>query len=247
MKYEQEHWPFIMIEGPTIEEHRWYSFGDAGYIFPCAGWSSEGEAMQHMLNPNYGFDAGEWTINQPDKLGGVAFCILTGRQYIDRIKELDNDLEDYGVWSEPAAPALADDEFLSKRLARVAKLAGVLMPDMTHEQIVGVAGTILGQIASKLERAPAVSALPLHFVEGVENGGYYLATDVIRMLTRPEPAAPEMQAARRFLSGVPRDQFHDQAWQRYSEKAATDPMLKQLSAHQFRAIINAVFDAGVQQ
>jgi hypothetical protein len=44
-----------------------------------------------------------------------------------------------------------DAEFLSKRLARVAGLVGVPMPDMTHEQIAEVAGTILGQIASKLE------------------------------------------------------------------------------------------------
>jgi hypothetical protein len=47
----------------------------------------------------------------------------------------------------------SDAEFLSKRLARVAKLAGVPMPDMTHEQIAEVAGTILGTIAGKLERA----------------------------------------------------------------------------------------------
>ena len=61
-----------------------------------------------------------------------------------------------------AAPAtLSEAEFLSKRLARVAKLAGVPMPDMTHEQIAEVAGTILGQIASRMEQtasaAPVVS------------------------------------------------------------------------------------------
>lgn len=48
---------------------------------------------------------------------------------------------------------LSDAEFLSKRLARVARLAGVPMPDMSHEQIAEVAGTILGQIASKLEHS----------------------------------------------------------------------------------------------
>jgi hypothetical protein len=49
---------------------------------------------------------------------------------------------------------LSDAEFLSKRLGRVAKLAGVAMPDMTHEQTAEVAGTILGQIAAALVARP---------------------------------------------------------------------------------------------
>lgn len=59
---------------------------------------------------------------------------------------------DPDVISNPEAPQGFDAEFISKRLARVAKIVGVSMPDMTHEQIVQVAGTILGQIAGKLER-----------------------------------------------------------------------------------------------
>jgi hypothetical protein len=56
---------------------------------------------------------------------------------------------------ETAAP-LSDAEFLSKRLARVAKLAGVTMPDhMTHEDVAAVAGTILGDIARALETGRA--------------------------------------------------------------------------------------------
>lgn len=56
------------------------------------------------------------------------------------------------------SPTGFDAEFLSKRLARVAKIAGVPMPDMTHEQIAGVAGTILGSIASKLEEQQAADS-----------------------------------------------------------------------------------------
>jgi hypothetical protein len=53
-----------------------------------------------------------------------------------------------------AEPQGFDAEFLSKRLSRVAKLAGVRMPEnFTHEQVVETAGTILGQIASVLESA----------------------------------------------------------------------------------------------
>jgi hypothetical protein len=63
----------------------------------------------------------------------------------------------------PEASTLPDAEFLSKRLARVAKLAGVTMPSGTHKQIAEVAGTVLGDIARRLERAstgtaPAVEA-----------------------------------------------------------------------------------------
>ncbi len=57
-----------------------------------------------------------------------------------------------------AEAAHADDkfaaEFLSRRLARVARAADVSMPEGSHEFIAGVAGTILGDIARKLESAP---------------------------------------------------------------------------------------------
>lgn len=59
-----------------------------------------------------------------------------------------------------AQPASAqtgwDAEFLAKRLCRVAKLAGVSMPEnFTHEQVAEAAGTILGQIAAAMEAKPA--------------------------------------------------------------------------------------------
>jgi hypothetical protein len=52
---------------------------------------------------------------------------------------------------------LSEAEFLSKRLSRVARLAGVTMPSMSHEDIAAIAGTILGEIAFKLERAAHAS------------------------------------------------------------------------------------------
>jgi hypothetical protein len=54
------------------------------------------------------------------------------------------------VITQPAAQ-LPDAEFLSKRLARVAKLVGYSMPFSSHEQVAEAAGTILGEIARKLE------------------------------------------------------------------------------------------------
>jgi hypothetical protein len=61
-----------------------------------------------------------------------------------------------------AAPDLSDAEFLSKRLARVAKLTGAHIPEhFTHEQIAEVAGTILGDIARRLEVGQAEAAEPV--------------------------------------------------------------------------------------
>jgi hypothetical protein len=72
---------------------------------------------------------------------------------------------------QPVSGAMADAEFLSKRLARVAKLAGVPMPDFSHEGIAEVAGTILGQIASKLEfdRAQDAAAIRNAALKDAEN------------------------------------------------------------------------------
>jgi hypothetical protein len=65
--------------------------------------------------------------------------------------------EDEAVYLHPKTPS-EDAEFLSLRLSRVAKLAGVTMPDMSHAQIADVAGTILGAIARKLSAAPTAPA-----------------------------------------------------------------------------------------
>ena len=70
---------------------------------------------------------------------------------------------------QPPAPALNEAEFLSKRLARVAELAGVPMPDMSHEGIAGVAGTILGSIARSLE-GRTLHGQRMHFTpDGVQS------------------------------------------------------------------------------
>lgn len=54
---------------------------------------------------------------------------------------------------------LSNTEFLSKRLTRVAKLVGAHIPEhFTHEQVAETAGTILGEIARKLETAAPAQA-----------------------------------------------------------------------------------------
>lgn len=60
--------------------------------------------------------------------------------------------------ADKQAPVGWDAEFLSKRLGRVAKLAGVTMPEMTHDKIAEVAGTILGTIARQLEKQSLASS-----------------------------------------------------------------------------------------
>ncbi len=52
----------------------------------------------------------------------------------------------------------SEAEFLSKRLGRVAKLVGVTMPDMSHNHIAAVAGTILGEIARAIEERAALKS-----------------------------------------------------------------------------------------
>lgn len=64
--------------------------------------------------------------------------------------------------AQPASgPTGFDAEFLAKRLGRVAKLAGVSMPEnFTHEQVAEAAGTILGQISAAIEdRAKQLDSL----------------------------------------------------------------------------------------
>lgn len=72
------------------------------------------------------------------------------------------DCEWFPLYLYPPPPTLASDvasdaEFLAKRLGRVAKLAGVSMPEMSDEGIAEVAGTILGEIAGRLESRAAVA------------------------------------------------------------------------------------------
>ena len=56
----------------------------------------------------------------------------------------------------------SEAEFLAKRLGRVARAAGVSIPaDMTHAQVAGIAVTILGDIARKLEAPAAQRKYPL--------------------------------------------------------------------------------------
>lgn len=68
-----------------------------------------------------------------------------------------------GAGAAPVGGELSEAEFLSKRLARVAKLVGVTIPpDWSHEGVAAVAGTILGEIARVLERkesGPVAGAL----------------------------------------------------------------------------------------
>lgn len=83
--------------------------------------------------------------------GKELFQVAVYENAVDAIKEA-NELNSKGYDVSVIDLVLTHAEFLSARLGRVAKLAGVVMPrNMTPEQIVEVAGTILGQIAFALE------------------------------------------------------------------------------------------------
>lgn len=83
-------------------------------------------------------------------------------------------------------------EFLSKRLARVAKAVGYPMPDMTHEGIAECAATILGGIALKLESAALPSAAPIAPIEEREA---VMELEIASLRRRAEQAEEQLAAA----------------------------------------------------
>lgn len=81
---------------------------------------------------------------------------LTSQDWEDLLTELDSLYTEAPIAQPASAQTGWDAEFLAKRLCRVAKLAGVSMPEnFTHEQVAEAAGTILGQIAAAMEAKPA--------------------------------------------------------------------------------------------
>jgi hypothetical protein len=110
----KEVWPFYMADcNVPIYEDRWYGFGDAGGAFygthdpkggVYSGFASDVECLA-ALNADRGEDctADDWS-SDPDELGGVMACIITGRQYVDRLYKLCGaggsgwEFSEYGHW-----------------------------------------------------------------------------------------------------------------------------------------------------
>lgn len=104
----KEVWPFLdECSGCQVQENLYYGFGDSGYIAGSfAGYISREHAIYDIKKQgdgDYWFDIG----TKPTDLGSCAVTVLSGREYVDRIKEIhlndsdvENPLELYGQWSE---------------------------------------------------------------------------------------------------------------------------------------------------
>ena len=123
---------------------------------------------------------------------------LTSQDWEDLLTELDSLYTEAPIAQPASGPTGFDAEFLAKRLGRVAKLAGVSMPEnFTHEQVVEAAGTILGQIAAAMEAKPARAPSAQKPVEQWEATTTYLRRigDAIELLCSGNRASDEIISA----------------------------------------------------
>lgn len=95
-----ESWPFILVDdctdGMEIHDDKYYGFEETGGVLDNKGYDTAQEVIDVAVNS---YELGEEDYStEPEDLGACSVCVLTGRQFIDRIKVLENDLEDYGHW-----------------------------------------------------------------------------------------------------------------------------------------------------
>ncbi len=104
----KEVWPFIDADSSRpIQEIRYYGFCDSGGFIASPGGYASLEACAEACAKEL-LDEGPYEIrridctNDPSALGSVACCILTGRQFVDRLYELcseGSEMSDFGTWS----------------------------------------------------------------------------------------------------------------------------------------------------
>lgn len=106
MDKRNEAWPFCMADsGAKLEADRYYGFSDSGGLCGyVAGYDTQASAV-NALALEYGEPFAQWGSTKPEDLGGVGCCVLTGRQYVDRLYELCKpggsgwELSEYGKWT----------------------------------------------------------------------------------------------------------------------------------------------------
>lgn len=93
-----EKWPFHdESTGAKIHEAMFYGFGDSGYIAGSfEGYTTREAAIKDISE---GAEDVSWIGTKPEDLGSEAITVLSGREYVDRLKTLD-ELSVYGNWSE---------------------------------------------------------------------------------------------------------------------------------------------------
>lgn len=110
---EPEGWPFVMYCGTQVYETLFYAFTDDGWVWIDESGTCSAETATDLKAAMAADDASllpkDFSTN-PEDLGGVRYCILTGRQYIDRLYWLtehdahERGLAPYGKWANKPGP-----------------------------------------------------------------------------------------------------------------------------------------------
>lgn len=109
-----ECWPFKLADRAVyLVEHTWYGFSDGGGLLGSGNGYVTAEEAERIITSQE-----EWTPEEeeqsvssdPEELGAVACCVLTGRQYVDRLYQLCGpvgsgwELSEYGSWAPLPQP-----------------------------------------------------------------------------------------------------------------------------------------------
>lgn len=85
---EEDNWPFISHDMGAIHKDKWYGFGDAGSL--TGEYESREAGINHIME--------EYLMQvstDPEDLGEVSICLLTGEQFVARLRQVD-DISTYG-------------------------------------------------------------------------------------------------------------------------------------------------------
>ncbi len=114
MSLAPENWPFLPYpeSAAKIYPDRYYGFFDAGGVAAGDGLNGydTAEAALQNLRDEYGYDdplVDSPLSTNPEMLGSVAVCVLTGRRFVDALYAIIADgphdvgegLNDYGCWT----------------------------------------------------------------------------------------------------------------------------------------------------
>lgn len=95
MEPKKEAWPFYVEScGIEIEENRFYGFGDAGGLAGSSkGYVNREEAIQDIVARGQAYSADDCGT-KPEHLGDYPVAVLSGREFVNRLKEIGEFDED---------------------------------------------------------------------------------------------------------------------------------------------------------
>lgn len=93
-----ETWPFYdHSSGGFLAEDRYYAFSDSGgFAGKFYGYDNELDAAADLKKSGYADD--DWSM-KPEDLGACV-AVLTGRQFIDQLYQIEQSVDNYGCWAD---------------------------------------------------------------------------------------------------------------------------------------------------